>query len=207
MYRRGAVTGHRRGGPRRALRRLVGGNEFQRDAVHAVAQASGRRAVVEHVAEVTTAAAAVHFRARDQQRAVDRCADGTLERRVEARPAGAAFELGIGAEQRQVATRAGERSLALLAIERTGIRVLGAVLAQHAVLGGLEDAAPLVVALDRLERTRRLDVATAQPRHAGDHGGAAATEKQQPAIDHGCLRASSTDYELLLLLPHNSSRR
>src|SRR6266545_3951646 len=49
-----------------------GGHERERDAVHAVAQPGRRRPVVEHVAEMAAAAAAVHLGARDQQRAVVR---------------------------------------------------------------------------------------------------------------------------------------
>src|SRR5689334_21133865 len=66
--------------------------ELQRDPVHAVSLAGGRRAVVEHVAEMAAAAAAMHLGARQDQGVIVRCAHRILDRRVEARPPGAAVE-------------------------------------------------------------------------------------------------------------------
>ena len=48
------------------------GRELQRHAVHAVAQAGRLRAVVEHMAEMAAAAAAMHLGARHEERAVGR---------------------------------------------------------------------------------------------------------------------------------------
>src|SRR5687768_348033 len=53
------------------------------------------------------------------------------ERRGEARPAGAAFELGAAVEQRQPAQAAGVNAIALLIEEDAAERRFGAVLEQH----------------------------------------------------------------------------
>src|SRR5215218_6437092 len=166
---------------------VASGHERQGDAVHAIALAGGRRPVVEHVAEMAAAAPAMHFGAGNEQRAVHRGADGVFQRRREARPAGAALELGVGGKQGQLAARAGESSRALLGIERARERLLGSVLAQHAILRGVEDAPPLVVAFLHLERSGSTDVATAPPAQYCDHSQTPATEKHHPTIDHACL--------------------
>src|SRR5579862_9164316 len=102
--------------------------EFERHAVHAVAQAGRLRPVVEDVAEMAAAAMARHRRARHAERAVGGLVDGLVERRPEARPAGAAFEFGLRREQRQVAAGAGERAVAMLLEQLAGERPLGAFL-------------------------------------------------------------------------------
>src|SRR6516165_10587802 len=100
---RGELT---RGRPRRM--------EHQRVAIHAIPQAGRLRAVVEDMAEMAAAAAAMHFRTPYAVGAVFRRADGVFERLVEARPTGPAFELGLGGEQRQVAAGAGKGAPAVL---------------------------------------------------------------------------------------------
>src|SRR5262245_64737010 len=75
-----------------------GGNEFQRDAVHAIAQTGRTRPVLEHMSEMTAATPAMHFGARDQERAVGRRADRIVQRLIETRPAGPAFIFGFGGE-------------------------------------------------------------------------------------------------------------
>ena len=77
-HRRPADKCHRRGGERRdetaLIRRCaslgIRRHERQRDPVHAVAQARGRRPVIEHVAEMAAAAAAVHLGPGREQAAV-----------------------------------------------------------------------------------------------------------------------------------------
>src|SRR2546422_5742780 len=66
--------------------------KIHRNAVDAVPQMRGRRAVVEHMAEMAAASAAVHFGAGHAVAPVDRGFDRSLHRIVEARPAGAAIE-------------------------------------------------------------------------------------------------------------------
>ena len=79
----------------------LGGGRFERhcDAVHAIAQAGHRRAVIEHVAEMTAAAGAMHRRPDHAERGVLCRADHIVaQRRPETRPPGAAFEFGLRRE-------------------------------------------------------------------------------------------------------------
>src|ERR1700722_8625728 len=102
----------------------------QRKAVHAVAQAGRFRPVVEDMAEMAAAAATMNLGPQHSEGTVFGLADRVVERLIEARPAGAAFEFGLRGEQRQVAAGAGENALAMLVEQRAGIRALGAFLAQ-----------------------------------------------------------------------------
>ena len=72
-------------------------------------------------------------------------ADRAFQRLVEAGPAGAALELGVGCEQFLAAAGAGEYAVALLGVQRAGAGPLGAMLAQHLVLRGRQLRAPLLV--------------------------------------------------------------
>ena len=74
--------------------------EVQGHTVDAVAEAGRRRAVLEHVALVSTAPGAVDLGPDHEQAIVLRGADRALDRRPEARPAGAAVELRLRREQR-----------------------------------------------------------------------------------------------------------
>jgi hypothetical protein len=122
-----------------------GRREFQRHAVHAIAQAGRLRAVVEDVAEMAAAAMARDRSPRHAERAVGRFVDRLVERRPKARPAGAAFEFGLRREQRKVAAGTGERAVAMLLEQFAGERPLGAFLAQHVVLGRRQKLVPLLV--------------------------------------------------------------
>src|ERR1700745_3404490 len=75
--------------------------KHQREAVHAVTKPGRLRPVVEDVAEMTAATAAGNFGTQHAEGAVFVLADGVLQRLIEARPAGAAFEFGLRREQRQ----------------------------------------------------------------------------------------------------------
>ena len=86
-------------------RNPLGRHELQRHAVVAIALARRLGPVVEHVALVAFAAAAVVLGARRDELVVDLGGDGARNRRVEARPAGAALELGVGLEERQRRSR------------------------------------------------------------------------------------------------------
>ena len=66
--------------------------EIHRESVHAIAQTRRSRSVVEHMAEVAAAPAAVNLRACHVKRTVGVRGDGVIERRVKARPAGVAVE-------------------------------------------------------------------------------------------------------------------
>src|SRR4051794_3562135 len=104
-----------------------------------------RRAVLEHVAEMAAAAAAMDLGADHAVAAVGRGFDRARNRIVEARPAGAALELLLGCEQLLPAPRAGKRAGALLVVQRAGAGPLGAVAAKNIVLLGGEQLAPLLV--------------------------------------------------------------
>src|SRR5215510_6135415 len=118
------ITGHESGrlsrassqGKRRSSRSV--GQEFQGNAVDAVAQSRGRRSVLEDMAQMSAAAPAVHLGAWQQQQAVDGGADGVRQRPIEARPAGLAVVFGLRGEHRKITTRADKRALALLVVER-----------------------------------------------------------------------------------------
>src|SRR4051812_6962938 len=125
---------------------VLGGDELERHAVVAIALAGGLGAVVEDVALVALAARAVVFGARQDQQEVRLLLEAARDVVEEARPAGAALELGVRLEERQVAARAHEGALALLAVERTRARPLGGFVAQRRVLLGREAFLPLVVA-------------------------------------------------------------
>ena len=125
--------------------------KHQRKTVDAVAQAGRLRPVVEDVAEMAAAAAAMNFGAQHAEGAVLGLADGVFERLVEARPAGAALEFGLGGEQRQVAAGAGEDALAVLLQQRARARALGALLAQDFILLRRQLRAPFGVGLFDLE--------------------------------------------------------
>src|SRR5271165_3898131 len=126
----------------------------KREAVHAVTQAGGLRSVVEDVAEMAAAATAMHFVPHHAKGAVLGGADGIVERFVEARPTGAALELGLGGEQRQVAAGAGEDALAVLLQQRAGPRTFGALIAQDFILLRGKLGAPLGLGLLDFELLR-----------------------------------------------------
>src|SRR5262249_36567315 len=94
------------------------GEELQGNAVDAVAQSRGRRAVLEDMAQMAAAAPAMHLGAWQQQQVVGGGADGVRQRPIEARPTGLAVVFGLRGEHRKIATRAGKRALALLVVER-----------------------------------------------------------------------------------------
>src|ERR1019366_8733303 len=112
-----------------ALRR----DEFQGDAVVAVAQAGGLGAVVEQVALVAEAAGAVVFRALLEDLEVALHAQRAWNGHVIAGPAGVGVEFPVGLEQRQTATQAGEGPLAVLVQQRAAEGLLSVLMAQHAV--------------------------------------------------------------------------
>jgi hypothetical protein len=93
-----------------------------------VTLAGGRRAVIEDVAEMAAAAAAMLFGARIDQLEIGPVGDGIRQRLVKTRPAGAAVEFGLGRIERQVAGRAVKDAGALLVVERAGERPFGASL-------------------------------------------------------------------------------
>src|ERR1700722_549030 len=87
----------------------------------------------------------MHFGARHAHAAVDARLHAAFDRRIEARPAGAAFELGLALEQGLSAAGAYEGPRPLLVQESATARPLGAVAAHDIVLLGAQDLAPFGV--------------------------------------------------------------
>src|SRR5271154_31553 len=123
--------------PRASSRLEIGG-----EAVDAIAQMRRRRAILEDMAEMRTAARAMHLGARHAPAAVDGRRHRARHRIVEARPTGAAVELPGRFEQRLAAARAGKDAGALFIVERATAGALGAVLARDRILLGGEQRAP-----------------------------------------------------------------
>src|SRR6266849_5230149 len=132
-----------------------GTDELQGDAVHAVPKARGLGTIVEDVAEMPSAPAAVHFRANHEELAVGRSPDRSLEGGPEAGPARAAVELRVRGKERQVAAGAGIGAAPVLLVERARPGMLRAVLAQHPELLGRQEAAPLRLGPGDLKCLRR----------------------------------------------------
>src|SRR4029077_1863191 len=101
-----------------------------------------RRTIFKDMAEMTAAAAAMHFGADHAVTAIGRGFDRAGLGIIEARPAGAALELGLGNEQFLIATGAIEHAGAFFVIQRAAARPLGAVLAHDVILLGSENFAP-----------------------------------------------------------------
>src|SRR3954468_10421177 len=103
----------------------------------------GRRgAIREDVTEMAAAVGTMHLGALHAIGTVDGLLHRARLRVVEARPAGAALELGLGHEQLLPAARAGEGAGALLEVQRAASRPLGAVLAHDVELLGRQNLAP-----------------------------------------------------------------
>ncbi len=177
----GSGNNCREGMSGRGRRRRV---KHQRKTVHAVAKSGRFRAVVEDVAEMAAAAAAMHLGAHHAEGAVRGRADRIVQRLPEARPAGAALILGLGREQRQVAAGAGEGALAVLLEQRARSRPLGALVAQDLVLLRRQLRAPFGVGLLDLEFLGGLRRRGAQPAKGGKAEQAGDGSKQDAAIDH-----------------------
>ncbi len=131
------ASGRPSGAPRseRVRQRIALGDEAQRDGIHAIALAGGRRAVVEDVSEMAFAAGATDFRPHHAVALV------AHERHVipvdgieEAGPARSGFEFGPGSEEGQPAEPAAIASLALGLVEDPAERALGAMVEKNAPL-------------------------------------------------------------------------
>src|SRR6202022_3707114 len=150
---RGTIAGQATiaGRKRVSGRRRRGRMKHQRKAVHAVAQAGRLRPIVEDVAEMAAATAAVNFGPQYPESPVFGLADGVVERLVKTRPAGAALEFRLRREQRQVAAGTGEDALAMLLEQRARSRPLGALLAQNLILLRRQRRAPFRIGLFYLD--------------------------------------------------------
>src|SRR6202048_104248 len=137
--------------------------EYQRKAVHAVAQAGRLWPIVENVTEMAAAAPALDFGPQHPKGAVFGLADGVVERLIKTRPAGAALEFRLRGEQRQGAAGAGEDALAMLLEQLARSRTLGALLAQDLVLLRRQLRAPFRIGLFDLEFFRGVGRRGPQP--------------------------------------------
>src|SRR5215472_684090 len=99
-------------------RGLLGAMKVEGGTVHAVTQSAGLRTVVEDVAEMAAASAAVHFGAAHEETSVGLSLDRTVDRRREAGPTGSAVELGGRGEQRLAAAGTVIDTLAVFLVER-----------------------------------------------------------------------------------------
>src|SRR4030088_701363 len=163
--------------------------KHQGEAVHAVAQAGWLRSIVEHMTEMTAAAAAVNFGPRHPKGPVFGLADGVFQRLVKTRPAGAALEFRLRGEQRQVAAGAGEDTLAMLLEQRARSRAFGALLAQDVVLLRRQLRAPFRIGLFDLEFFGSLCRGASQPAEGDKAQQAGDRCEQDAAVDHDGLRA------------------
>jgi len=118
-------------------------SKVHRNAVNAIAQMCGRGAVVEDVAKVTPAAAAVHLGANHPVAPVLGGFDRTLHRIVEARPASPTLEFPVGHEQRLTTSDTHKRAGTFLMIERTASRGLRGVCPHDVVLLRCQKVTPL----------------------------------------------------------------
>src|SRR5215471_2050698 len=173
-----------------ALGRLLGlGLELQGHTVHAVAQARRRRSIIEHVAEVATTAPAVDLCASHEQALVDAGGHRIFEGCIEARPAGAAVELGLRREQGKIAPRTQVGAGRILLVKGAAPCALRAVFAQDKELLARELFAPLLLALGDLEcaARRTLGASACGPEKGAEHGDGESGQGQPAAIHHCCL--------------------
>src|SRR3981189_2988423 len=141
--------------------------EYQRKAVHAVAQTGWLRPIVEHVTELASARGAGNLGPKQPKGAVFGLADGVVERLIKTRPAGAALEFRLRGEQRQVAAGTGEDALAMFLEQRARSRPLGAFLAQDLILLRRQLRAPFRIGLFDLEFLRGVGRRNSQPSEGG----------------------------------------
>src|SRR4051812_33317163 len=99
------------------------------------------------MAEMAAALAAMHRRAGHHEARIADLAHRMVERFPEARPSGAAVELGLGSEEVKGAAGTAEYTLAMLLQQWTGEWPFGALLSQHGILFGGQQLLPLGVAV------------------------------------------------------------
>src|SRR5688572_10006557 len=117
------------------------------------------------MALMRAALGAVHFRAHHEKGAVGVGRRRAFDRRPEAWPAGAAFELGLHLVGRRAAGGADEGALSLLMQQRRGAGPLGRMLEHDRELLGTQLLAPVLVALDHVVTLGGCGVALAEQFH------------------------------------------
>ena len=130
-----------------------GGLEGHGNSVHAVAQACYLGAVVEHVAEMPAATAAMDLYAdHAESRVPRRTYNLFVQWRPETWPAGAALELGLRRKHAVIAAGAGEDAWAMLIEERARKGPLGRALPQYRILIRLQQFAPFFIGMRHRKR-------------------------------------------------------
>src|SRR6185312_12979084 len=117
--------------------------EGQRYPIHAISETGRGRTVVEHVPEMAAATAAMNLCPVHTHGRIVAGFDRVRQGLVKARPARAAFELGLGVEKRQRATSATEGSRPMFVEKRRGAGIFGAALSQHVIGGRAQPGPPL----------------------------------------------------------------
>ena len=120
--------------------------KIERHAVHAVALAGRLGTIVENMAEMAAAAAAMNFGSCHEEAAVCLGFDRLVERRPKARPSGAAVELGVRRKDGLTAAGAVIHPAAILLVERARSGAFGAVFPQHSILRRRQLAPPFLFA-------------------------------------------------------------
>src|SRR6185437_3352161 len=116
--------------------------EFKRNTVNAVAQMRRWRPIIEYVAEMASATAAMDLVANHAVTVIGIAFDRSGQRIVEAWPAGPALEFHFRDEQRLVACDASKGAGSLFVEQSAAARHLSAVRTHDLVLLGCEQLAP-----------------------------------------------------------------
>src|SRR5476651_2914895 len=104
------------------------------------------------MAQMSTATPAMHLSTRHAERQVLMRCHRVVERCPEARPAGVAVELRTRRKGIELASGARERAATMFVVQGTAKRTFCAFVPKHVVLRGRQQAAPLVVRVNDLER-------------------------------------------------------
>src|SRR5581483_234678 len=123
--------------------------QVQRRRIHAIAQASRRRAILEHVPKVGITSRATRFRTNHPVTAIGELRNRTwIDWLVEAWPASARIEFGIGVKQRLPATDTRVNTLLFGIPVFAGKRRLGSCVPGHVILLLGQLLLPVFIALD-----------------------------------------------------------
>jgi len=135
--------------------------KLESHGINAITEASRRRAVFEHVAEVRVASSAKHFRSSHPVTRIGFELDALGFHRIpEARPARAGIEFLLGMKEIRSAANTPENSVFVKIPKLAGERALGAPVTRHLVLLRGEDLLPFRVRFDDF-----LDAHSAPLRH------------------------------------------
>src|SRR5262249_24784821 len=116
--------------------------EIQRNTLDAVAQMGWRRTIVEDMAEMTSATAAMHLITNHAMASIHFGFDRIGQWIVETWPTCPALEFHLGDEQRLIAGSAAKGARAFFVQQRATSRHLGSVLAHDFILLGRQQLAP-----------------------------------------------------------------